>query len=65
MKAMDAMAELDPIIPLTPIRPPGAQQRPPDRDRSERQRRPGAPAGEGTDEAGEQHDSDSLVDDYA
>ena len=65
LKAVDTMAELDPIIPLVPIRPPGAQPRSPDRDRPEHRRRPGAPARERTDDAGGQHDSDPLVDDYA
>lgn len=59
------MAELDPIVPLVPIRPPGAQQRSPDRGPSEQRRRPTAPIGEGTDDAGEQRESDPLVDDYA
>lgn len=59
------MADLDPINPPTPIKPPGAQQRLPERRRQERRRRPEVPADGATDDAGERRDPDPLVDDYA
>ncbi|WP_156776862.1 hypothetical protein [Nitrococcus mobilis] len=65
MKAVKAMADLEPINPLHPIQPPGTQQRSPDRRWHDHPRRSDVPAEGTTDDAGERHDSDPLVDDYA